>query len=260
MILVLDVGNTNITIGIFDRGELCCHWRLTSKIARTEDETWLLIKVLCDSERIGISEIKGLALGSVVPAVSTVIRRMVERRMRDVHFVEVSSKIDTGLTILYENPAAVGADRICNAVAGFQKYGGPLVIVDFGTATTFDAVSERAEYLGGIIAPGLESAVESLHRAAAKLPAVDLKFPPSLIGKNTEASIQSGLMYGGAEMVEGLIRRLKAELGEHTKVIATGGLASTLVRELPSVDKVEPDLTLEGLYHLYLRNVDESSG
>jgi len=145
MILVLDVGNTNITIGIFDRGELCCHWRLTSKIARTEDETWLLIKVLCDSERIGISEIKGLALGSVVPAVSTVIRRMVERRMQDVHFVEVSSKIDTGLTILYENPAAVGADRICNAVAGFQKYGGPLVIVDFGTATTFDAVSEKGK-------------------------------------------------------------------------------------------------------------------
>ncbi|MDQ7051460.1 MAG: type III pantothenate kinase [candidate division KSB1 bacterium] len=256
MILVLDVGNTNITIGIFDRGQLRCHWRLTSKIARTEDETWLLIKVLCDSERIGISEIEGLALGSVVPAVSTVIRRMVEKRMQ-VNFIEISSKIDTGLVIQYENPAAVGADRICNAVAGFRKYGGPLVIVDFGTATTFDVVSEEAEYVGGIIAPGLESAVESLHRAAAKLPAVDLKFPPSLIGKNTEASIQAGLMYGGAEMVEGLIRRLKAELGEHTKVIATGGLASTLVHELPSVDKVEPDLTLEGLYDIYLRNIPQ---
>ncbi len=253
MILVMDVGNTNITIGIYDGERLRCSWRVTSKIARTEDEVWLVLKVLCDSENIPLDAFDGLALGSVVPAVSTIIRRMVRKRMA-VNFVEVSSEIDTGLKILYENPAAVGADRICNAVAGFERYGGPLIIVDFGTATTFDVVSEREEYLGGIIAPGLESAVMSLHRAAAKLPEVDLKFPPGLIGTTTETSIQSGLMYGGAELVEGLIKRLKSELGEHTRVIATGGLAQVLIPELPSVEKVEPNLTLDGLHLIYRRH------
>jgi len=253
MILVVDVGNTNITVGIYQQDRLTYHWRLASKIARTEDEVWLMLKVLCESEAVEMAGIQGLALGSVVPEVSTLFRRLIEKRM-PVKFVEVSSETECGLRILYENPRAVGADRICNAVAGYRKYGGPLVVVDFGTATTFDVISERAEYLGGIIAPGLESASKSLHHAAAKLPQVDLQFPPSLIGRNTETSIQSGLMYGGAEMVEGLIKRLKKELGSSCSVVATGGLASILLPELPSVDRVEPYLTLEGLYMIYQMN------
>lgn len=253
MILVIDVGNTNITMGIYQNDRLKWHWRLTSKIARTEDEVWLVLKVLCESVGLHLSDIKGLALGSVVPSVSTLFFRLVEKRL-PVRFLEVSSNIKTGLVIKYEDPRAVGADRICNSVAGYHLKGGPLVIVDFGTATTFDVVSEKAEYLGGIIAPGLESAAGSLHRFAAKLPQVDLKFPPNLIGNTTETSIQAGLMYGGAEMVEGLIRRLKRKLGESTHVIATGGLASVLLPELPSVESVEPYLTLDGLHRLYKMN------
>ncbi len=253
MILVIDVGNTNITLGLYERGELKEHWRLSSKIARTEDEFWIFIRTLCDSANIDARAITGIALGSVVPSDTTLVRRLVESRL-PVHLVEVTSDINLGITIRYENPHAVGADRICNAVAGFRKYGGPLVIVDFGTATTFDVISAEAEYLGGIIAPGLESAVSSLHRFAAKLPEVDLSFPASLIGTNTEMSMQAGLMYGGAEMVEGLIRRVKEELSDKTRVIATGGLASVLLPELPSVESVESRLTLDGLYQIYMLN------
>lgn len=253
MILAIDVGNTNITLGIYKGSELISHWRLTSKIARTEDEFWLMFRVLCDSEAIEIESIDGLILGSVVPAVSTTIAWVVEKRL-PIHFVEVSWQTRTGIKILYDDPTAVGADRICNAVAGYRLCGGPLVIVDFGTATTFDVISAKAEYVGGIIAPGLESAVNSLHRFAAKLPQVDLKFPQKLIGMTTEVSMQSGLMFGGAEMVEGLIRRIKAELGPETRVIATGGLANILLPELPSVERVEPYLTLDGLEQIYRLN------
>ena len=255
MILVIDVGNTNITIGFFREGKLTKHWRLTSTTARTEDEIWVYIKMICLTEDINIDEVEGIAISSVVPTVSTAIARLNEKHL-NVRMVEVSSEIDTGLVIKYENPRAVGADRICNAVAGFAEFGGPLVIVDFGTATTFDLVSENAEYLGGIIAPGLESAVASLHRAAAKLPQVDLAFPSKLIGVTTETSIQAGIMYGGADMIEGMIRRLKEkELSSKTRFIATGGLAELLMPELPSVEAVCPMLTLDGLVQIYQRNV-----
>lgn len=253
MVLVVDVGNTNITCGVFKENQLITHWRLSSKISRTEDEIWLKLKVLCDLENIDLQQITGLALGSVVPSITTLFTRLVEKRL-SVKFIEMGPDIKTGITIRYDTPGAVGADRICNAVAGFHKFGGPLIIVDFGTATTFDVISAGAEYLGGIIAPGLESAATSLHIMAAKLPAVDLKFPPALIGTTPESSMQSGIMYGGAEMVEGVIKRLRAEMGARTHVIATGGLASILLPELPSVNAVEPDLTLEGLYRVYQLN------
>lgn len=253
MILVIDVGNTNITLGVYKDDELFRHWRLSSKIARTQDEFLMLIRSLCEMDGLKMNEIEGIALGSVVPSVSIVLTRLFESKFKR-QYVEVGAGIKTGITVKYEPPTAVGADRICNAVAGYHRYGGPLVVVDFGTATTFDVISKKAEYLGGIIAPGLETTATILHQASAKLPLVDLRFPDRLIGNTTETSMQSGLMFGGAEMIEGLSRRLKAELGAKTKIVATGGLASVLLPYLPSVHKVDAFLTLDGLYQIYCLN------
>ncbi|MCA9735613.1 MAG: type III pantothenate kinase [Deferribacteres bacterium] len=253
MILAMDVGNTNITLGLYENGQLTQSWRLSSQVARTEDEIWVFMNMLGRGANIDLSEVHGIALGSVVPSVTVSLLRLINKHLK-VKVVEVSSDIELGITIKNVDPHTVGADRICNAVAGFEKYGGPLVIVDFGTATTFDIVSDLGEYLGGIIAPGVESTAKSLHHLAAKLPMVDLKFPENIVGRSTESSMQSGLMFGGAEMVEGLLRRLRGEMGENIRVIATGGLAPVLLPELPSVEKVEPTLTLRGLYEIYLKN------
>lgn len=250
MILVIDVGNTNITLGVYEGGKLIRNWRLSSKIARTQDEFWILINTLCKMDGVAVEAIEGVAIGSVVPSVTTVIKRFLDNRLQ-IPFVEVGAQTTGGITIKYQPAEAVGADRICNAVAGFDRFGGPVVIVDFGTATTFDVVSKNAEYLGGIIAPGIETTVTILHQVSAKLPLVDLRFPEKLIGNTTESSMQSGLMFGGAEMVEGLLKRLKKELGAKTKIIATGGLASVLLPYLPSVDQVDNFLTLDGLYQIY---------
>lgn len=253
MILVMDVGNTNITLGLYEDGHLRHSWRLSSRVARTEDEIWVFMNMLGRGANIDMSKIHGIALGSVVPSVTVSLLRLISKHLQ-VKVVEVSSDIELGISIKNVDPHTVGADRICNAVAGFEQYGGPLVIVDFGTATTFDIVSDNGDYLGGIISPGLESTAKSLHHLAAKLPMVDLKFPESLIGRSTESSMQSGLMFGGAEMVEGMLRRLRGEMGENMRVIATGGLAPILLPELPSVESVESTLTLKGLYNIYLKN------
>ena len=252
MILVADIGNTNITIGLLHKRDLKANWRLNSRIMRTEDEIWILLKMLLESEGFSWAQVDGFALGSVVPSLTPVFERVVKNRLH-VPFVNVTSGLQMGIKILYANPQQVGADRICNAVAGFERFGGPLVIVDLGTATTFDCVSGQAEYLGGIIAPGPETTATILHQAAARLPKVELQFPPSLIGRTTETSIQSGLMFGGVEIVEGLNRRLKQEMGENTRIIATGGLASILMPHLKTVERMEPNLTLEGLGLIFER-------
>jgi type III pantothenate kinase len=246
MILVADIGNTNITIGLLEGRSLKGSWRLNSRIMRTEDEIWILLKMLLESEGYGLAQVHGFALSSVVPNLTPVFERVGANRLR-VTTVNVTAELDLGIKILYANPQQVGADRLCNAVAGYARFGGPLVIVDLGTATTFDCISAHAEYLGGIIAPGPETTATILHQAAAKLPKVELQFPPALIGRTTETSIQSGLMYGGVEMVDGLNRRLKQVLGESTRIIATGGLASVLMPHLATVECAEPNLTLEGL-------------
>ncbi|MDZ7344314.1 MAG: type III pantothenate kinase [candidate division KSB1 bacterium] len=252
MLLVADIGNTNITFGLFEQAKIRAQWRLASGATRTEDEIWILIKMLLESEGFVLNQVQGFSLSSVVPNLTPVFERVVAKRLK-VPMVNVTADLDTGITILYENPHQVGADRICNAVAGFAKYGGPLVVVDFGTGTTFDVVTANAEYLGGIIAPGPETTALVLHRVAAKLPKVELRFPPSLIGRTTETSIQSGLMYGGVEMIEGINRRLKEALGAKTKFVATGGLAQVFMPHLKSVDGVEPSLTLDGLRMLFER-------
>lgn len=252
MLLVADVGNTNITCGLYEQSQLRAQWRLTSGVARTDDEIWILVKMLLESEGFSLKQLTGFAIGSVVPTLTPVLERVGVNRLR-VPVINVTADLDTGIKILYENPQQVGADRICNAVAGFARYGGPLVVVDFGTATTYDVITRDAEYLGGIIAPGPETTAEILHRAAAKLPKVALRFPPDFIGRTTETSIQSGLMFGGVEMVEGLNRRFKKLLGPTTKIIATGGLATVLIEHLTTVEAIEPALTLDGLRMIFER-------
>lgn len=254
MILVADIGNTNITFGLLEGREFKGNWRLNSRIMRTEDEIWILLKMLLESEGFALQQVRGFAISSVVPSLTPVFERVGMNRLR-VPTVNVTAELDLGIEILYANPQQVGADRLCDAVAGYTRFGGPLVIVDFGTATTFNCITANAEYLGGIIAPGLETTVTILHQAAAKLPKVELQFPAEIIGRTTETSIQSGLMYGGVEMADGLNRRLKAELGPNTRIIATGGLASVLLPHLTTVECVEPNLTLEGLAMIFERSV-----
>ncbi|HPG38020.1 MAG TPA: type III pantothenate kinase [bacterium] len=250
MLLAIDIGNTQIATGVFVGDELVVHWRLSSAIDRTEDETWILMKYICSEHGYDISAVKGVSISSVVPNVTATFEKVAVKYL-GLEPVVVSSKIKTGLKIMYDNPANVGADRICNAVAGYEKFGGPLVIVDLGTATTFDVITKNGEYLGGIIAPGIEMSAMILHQRAAKLPRVELHFPESVIGQSTETSMQSGLMYGTVEMVKGFINRINQEMGQEVKVVLTGGLARLIINKLGSGYTLEPFLTLEGLKKIF---------
>ncbi len=252
MLLAIDIGNTQIAAGLFKENELVAHWRLASSIERTEDETWTVMQAISTANGFDIKQADGVAISSVVPDITHSFEKMALKYL-DCEPVVVNSSLDLGIDILYENPGSVGADRLCNAVAGFYKYSGPLIIVDFGTATTFDIVSEKGEYLGGIIAPGIEMSSMILHRRAAKLPRVYLTFPDKIIGTSTEKSIQSGLMYGAVEMVEGFTQRIIQELGKPTTNIATGGLARLILNELRTNYLLDTYLTLEGLNLIYKR-------
>lgn len=252
MILTIDVGNTQIAAGLFRGEELSAHWRISSNLERTEDETWVMMKSIAEANGFDITATTHVAITSVVPAIQRNFEKMATKYLR-CDPVVVSSELDLGIDILYDNPKAVGADRLCNAVGGFNKYGGPLIIVDFGTATTFDVVSGNGEYLGGIIAPGIEMSTLILHQRAAKLPRVYLSFPDKVIGTATETSIQSGLMWGAVEMVEGFTRRINKELGQTAKNIATGGLARLIVDKLDTKYELDSYLTLEGLRMIYER-------
>ncbi|MFZ5517504.1 MAG: type III pantothenate kinase [Candidatus Zhuqueibacterota bacterium] len=250
MLLTVDIGNTNVVVGIYDGEKLIAHWRISSLYARTGDECWILLSSLFHSHSIAIDAIEGGIISSVVPNLTPSYQQILESYFH-VDPVIVSSDLKLDLKILYENPASVGADRICNAVAGFHKFGGPLVILDFGTATTFDVVNENNEYLGGIIAPGIEMSASVLHQRAARLPKVGLKFPASVIGRTTESSIQSGLMYGTVELINGLIARIENEMGRQLKTVATGGLASIVTPFTNKISSLEPFLTLDGLRLIY---------
>lgn len=250
MLITVDIGNTNVVIGIYQGEKLIAHWRLSSQTARTGDECWILINSLFESHKLKINRVQGGIISSVVPNVTSTFMHVFEDYLK-ISPVVVSSDLDLELKILYENPRAVGADRICNAIAGFHYYNGPLVILDFGTATTFDVVSGKNEYLGGIIAPGIELTASILHQRAAKLPKVDLQFPLKVIGRSTEASIQSGLMFGTVELIDGLIERIERELGEPVKTVATGGLANVVAPHTEKIKTIEPFLTLEGSRLIY---------
>ena len=246
MFLAIDVGNTHTVLGVFEKTALVADWRMASSTHRTADESWLTIKSFCSGKGIDPSLVTGVGISSVVPDLTGVFELM-SRKYLDVEPVTIHAGLDLGITVLYDDPSAVGADRLCNAVAGFRKYGGPLIIIDFGTATTYDVVSEKGEYLGGVITLGLESAAAELHRRAAKLPKIELHFPPTVIGRDTVSSMQAGVMFGAVDAVEGTIRRIRNELGAPARVIATGGLSSVIARYTNVIEACEPSLVLEGV-------------
>jgi len=246
MLLALDAGNTNITIGIFQGETLADHRRLRTVREQTSDEWGILLLNLLRYAHIDPAAIDGIIISSVVPPLNSALAEM-SRRYFNTEAMFVTAQTDTGLTIRYENPSEVGADRLVNGVAAFHKYGGPCVIVDLGTAITFDAISADAEYLGGIIAAGVGISADALFSRTARLPLVDFRKPKTLIGTNTVASMQSGLYYGAIGAIDGTIERLVAELGPNTKTIGTGGHAELIAGESRFIRHIDENLTLEGL-------------
>lgn len=253
MILAIDVGNTNTVIGVFEGDKLLANYRISSDRGRTADESGMLLLHLLDYSSMPRAEITGTIVSSVVPPLISVFEAMCRKYFGHEPLV-VGPGVKTGVSIRYENPKEVGADRIVNAVAGFEIYGGPLIIVDFGTATTFCAINAAGDYLGGVIAPGVMISSEALYSRAAKLPRVELVRPSSVIGRNTVSSMQSGIVYGFAGQVDAIVRRMKEELGADAKVVATGGLAEMIARESSEIQVVNQYLTLEGLRLIWDRN------
>lgn len=246
MILAVDIGNTHTVFGIYDKKKLLGDWRVTSFVTRTEDEFGALVRGFCDDAGITLKRISAIGISSVVPNLTDVMQRMSKKYFK-IDPVIVSSSLSLGIKILYDDPMSVGADRLCNAVAGYAKYKGPLVIVDFGTATTFDVISKEGEYLGGVIAPGIETSAGELHRRAAKLPKIDIHFPKNVVGKNTVASMQSGILYGALDSMETMIRRISKEIDDYPTVIATGGFSELMMKHSKILNKHEPTLVLDGI-------------
>lgn len=246
MLLAIDVGNTNLTLGIYEDESLGARWRLATDHERMPDEYGLQFVGLLSHAGIQVSDITGICLASVVPPLTSKIVQACEKYLNQNPLV-VDAGVKTGVRVRYENPKAVGADRIADAAAVQRLYGGPACVVDFGTATTFDAISKEGDYLGGAISPGIGIAAEALFIRTAKLPRVDLQRPPNAIGRNTTHAMQSGLLFGYVALVEGMVARFRDELGEDTRVIATGGLAEILAVETEIIEVVAPWLTLDGL-------------
>jgi type III pantothenate kinase len=255
MLLALDVGNTHTTIGVFKDAQILRRWRLSTVRDRTVDELGILLRQLCEWAEIRTGDINGVVVGSVVPPLDASLRAAVGSYLH-AQPLFIAPGIKSGMPLKVETPLELGADRLCNSVAAFAEHGGPCVVVDFGTATTWDVVSAKGEFIGGVIAPGLEIAAEALYSRAAKLPRIELAAPARVIGKGTVDSMQAGLVYGYVGLVEGLTQRVLGELGRG-KVIATGGLAAVIARHTAIFDVVDDDLTLKGLRLLWERNRPE---
>lgn len=252
MLLVMDVGNTNTALGVYEGERLLVVWRLTTQASRTVDEWGILCRTLFTLEGLEFSAVHAVVIASVVPPLDFALRKMAQVYFHlDPLFVDWQTP--TGMPILYENPQEVGADRIADAVAAFAKYGGPCIVVDFGTATTFDAISAQGEYLGGVIAPGITISAEALFERTAKLPRVDIRRPGAVIGRSTVASMQSGLYFGYIGLVDGILARMIAELGPETRVVATGGLSHLIGRASAYIQTLDDNLTLDGLRIIYER-------
>src|SRR5262245_25662862 len=258
MLLAIDVGNTNVTIGVFEGDRLAHSWRLAALRERTADELGILITRLFEQARVPVSAVDGIAIASVVPPLTRPMEEMSERYFS--HTALVIDATNAGMPVRYTPAADVGADRIVNAVAAWDKHGRAggvsLIVVDFGTGTTFDVISAAGEYLGGVICPGINISAEALFTRAARLPRVDVRKPPVVIGQNTVNAMQSGLFFGYVEMVDGLVRRIRAELpgGDKAVVLATGGLAEVISGESSAIQHVDANLTLDGLRLVWERN------
>lgn len=250
MLLAVDVGNTHTVFGIYRGDALVADWRVSSTLQQTEDEAGAHVKLLLAESGLGPKDVTSVGISSVVPNLTDVFAAMA-RRWFSVEPVVIDSTLDLGIAIHYTNPRSVGADRLCNAVAGFAKHGGPLIIIDFGTATTYDVVASDGSYLGGVIAPGVETAAADLHRRAAKLPKIDLKLPPTIIGRDTETSMQVGVLYGAIDAMEGMIHRIRTELAtfepKAVRIIATGGFSRFISQHSSAIEHCEPSLVLEGI-------------
>jgi type III pantothenate kinase len=249
MLLAVDIGNTNTVLGVFDGATLVDSWRVKTDARDTADELALAYRGL-----LGATKVDGVAACSTVPAVLAQLRIMLSRYYPDLPAVVVEPGVRTGVPLLYDNPKEVGSDRIVNALAAYHLYGGPAIVVDFGTSTNFDVVSAKGEFLGGVLAPGIEISIDALAARAARLVKVELTRPRAVIGKSTVEALQSGILYGFAGQIDGLVRRIQAELGGGATVIATGGLAQVVIAESETLEVHEPDLTLVGLRLVYERN------
>jgi type III pantothenate kinase len=257
MLLAIDVGNTQTHVGVFQEGELSRQWRASTDTSRTGDELALMLDQFLSMDGLSFQDVDGVCICSVVPRAT---QELVEMTRRYLHFdpIVVQPGIKTGVAIKIDNPREVGADRVANAVAAHSMFPGePVIVVDFGTATTLDVVSSDGEYLGGSIAPGIDTAASGLYEATAQIRRVELRAPPTAIGRNTSAAVQSGLVYGTAGLVDGLVERSLKELGGHARVIATGGLARAIVEHTHTIERIEPTLTLVGLRLIFERNDEE---
>lgn len=253
MLLVIDIGNTNLTIGLYEGETLGWHWRLATDHNRMPDEYGMQLIGLLQHAGHNIKDLTGISLSSVVPPLTGRVTQACHEYLKKVPLV-VDTGVKTGVRIRYEDPKAVGADRVCDAAAVMQHYGGPACVIDFGTATTFNALTKEGDYLGGAITAGINLAAEALYTRAAKLPRIDLQRPPNVIGRNTIHAMQSGLLFGYVCMVEGMVDRFRVELGPQMKVIATGGLAEIIAKETPVIQHIAPWLTLDGLRIIWEMN------
>lgn len=255
MLLTIDIGNTNLTIGLYKSQTLAWHWRLATDHARMPDEYGLQLLGLLTHAKHHPTDLTGIAIASVVPNLTGRVTQACQEYLKTTPLV-VDAGVKTGIRIRYEDPKAVGADRVCDAAAVMHLFGGPACVVDFGTATTFNAVTAEGDYLGGAITAGVNLAAEALFQRAAKLPRIDLQRPPSVIGRNTVHAMQSGLLFGYVSMVEGMVERFRAELGPKMKVVATGGLAEIVAKETDVINHIAPWLTLDGLRIIWELNND----
>lgn len=253
MLLALDIGNTTVTMGVFKDDSLRATWRFATDVGRFTDEYGVLMLNLLEHERISVDEVHEAVMSCVVPDLEPTFQNICKRYF-GITATVVSTGIKTGLRVLYDTPRDVGADRVADAVAAIHLYGKPLIVVDLGTATVFDAINREGDYLGGALAPGLGIASEALFRRAAKLYRVELSRPPAAVGRNTITAMQSGILFGYVGLIEGIVGRMKEELGDDTKVIGTGGYAEIIARETDVIDRVDADLTMVGLRLIHEMN------